>query len=171
MSETKVVARMDPETRILHAFLKERSRTFKARKGPALDVFELVVLLDAALEDALRGRWNDSAVAIGALPLYREFLSLPRNAGHEKHLRALIGAQDDRDPRRFATHMARLRRIVKIVANDDPLKDGDHVKIIRTEHGWFDGSIIGVVRGGSVVDADGGAHRIRHRRDVVRVSE
>lgn len=56
----------------------------------------------------------------------------------------------------------------------DEYKLGDKVAVIRTEHGWHDGSLIGriswiVSDACAVTDDDGFVHQINHPRDIQKV--
>jgi hypothetical protein len=50
----------------------------------------------------------------------------------------------------------------------DTFKVGDRVRIIRHDHGWCDGDIVGTLisLGGLVEDGDGYTYEINHPRDI-----
>lgn len=173
MSPTKMLERVTPLEREVHAFLKANAQTFDAKRPARLDPPELVGLI-SILDDAIAsGDWDRTDAVLLLIPAYASTLALPRHAGHERHLGSLRNAVTKRCRRTSVVHVARLRRIIRIVANDDPLTGGERVSVTRTKHGWFDGRLHATVvegSGGSLVRDDAGdEHEIGHRRDVRRV--
>lgn len=172
MSVTKKLARLSDDQLALHTHLTRYVPGFDRRSMPALDVRELLSVLAAMTTAAAAGEWTAVDSAIETMPAFADLLAQPRHAGHDRHLRALAGAAAHRDAAKFAVHMIRLRRIVRLVANDDPLRKGDRVSITRTRHGWYDGGVTGKVssdRGDLVLGDDGERYEIEHRRDVRRI--
>lgn len=157
----------------LYAFLHERVPTFDWKRAPRLDAAELVSLIGVAAASADGADWDGAEKALGLIDRYATVLALPRHVGYAPHLANLRSAVAKRSRHLCLVHSTRLLRVVRTAATDDPLRDDDRVSITRTEHGWFDGRLMGNVVPGSggwvVKDDDGNYHDIRHRRDVRRV--
>lgn len=162
----------------LHALLKEHwndrrlfwAGTFDPRKPLVIgiDTFGgLMALLRSAIEG---GEWELADSAISHVPLYSTFLASPRYAGHAPHLTNLTNAIARRAGSKALLHLRRLTGTVRRVAADRVFKDGERVSVIRTEHGWYDGSVSGTVKpgsGGHVVQGDDGMeYEIQHLRDI-----
>ena len=172
MSPTKMLSRLSIEHRRVHEALKTRLPSFDARNPPRLDAPELVSVM-RLVEDAVgREDWAEARTILDLLPAYADTLAMPRHAGHDRHMVNLSSAVDRRLRPQAEIHLTRLRRIIRVVASDDPLEDGAFVRIHRTRHGWYDGHVSGrTVPGshGSVVETESGErYEIEHRRDVSR---
>lgn len=164
------LAKMPQEQRDLVAFLKAHWPRFDPKRPAVLgiDSFEAVSrALGAAVTE---GNWDAADGAMALMPQYAAFLSNRRYAGHERHLANLASAVAKRKTDKALLHHRRLAAVVHRVAADRHFADGERVSVIRTEHGWFDGSLSGTVKPGSggyvVLGDDGYEHEIEHLRDI-----
>ncbi len=73
-----------------------------------------------------------------------------------QHLINLISAFKKEDWKKVAYHLSRVRKVVHVSANDSPYQKGEHISLIRTEHGWHNGDICGKVVG--VHNRENGTH-------------
>ena len=172
------VGRMKGPLKALHAFLKVHwagrhlwgAGSFNPRVPPVIGIHSLVALCEIIGEGVDAGDWERVDQAVSHLPLYGPMLSDHRYDGHAAHLANLLGAISRRSQDKAKLHLARLRKVVRVVAADRTFADGERVSVKRTEHGWHDGRLQGRVKAGSggriVIDDDGGENEIRHLRDI-----
>ena len=171
-------SKLSGPVRALHLFLQDRMNgryvlgtgSFDPRVAVKLDVdtFAMVTML---LKEAVdEGDWDEADAIVAFLPLYGDFLGNRRYDGHAAHLGNMVAAVAKRSASKTTLHLERLRKVVHRVAADRVFADNERVSIIRSEHGWHDGSISGTVKPGSgghvVVDDDGHDIEIRHLRDI-----
>lgn len=144
---------------------------YDGKRLPDTDMRTLVGLLRIVRWNIGLGEWEVVNEGLGFLPLFADVLAEPRNAGHEQRLENLLGAVAKRSTDKATLHAGRLLNVIRLVAADTPLEDGQRVSVQRTRHGWFGKSgVVGTVRAGSrgrIVDGDDGCeYEIEHRRDV-----
>lgn len=162
----------------LHALLKEHwedcrlfwAGTFNPKKPLVLgmDTFAGLMLL---LRNAVEGEeWDLADRVISFIPLYSDFLSSPRYAGHAPHLTNLTNSVAKRAKTKAILHLKKLSGNVRRVAADRVYKGGERVSVIRSKHGWHDGNVSGKVMrgsGGHLVESDDGTqYEIQHLRDI-----
>lgn len=144
--------------------------TFNHRVPPTADIHTLDLVLDI-VKTAIRIRhWPRAQEALTHVPWFGSLLAHPRYAGHAPHLVALSRACVEMDVDKANRALARLRRIVRPVAADRDIRDGQIVRVMRTRHGWYDGHVEGRFEqtrdGMTVTDANGDVYEIEHKRDV-----
>lgn len=178
MAKPLKIARLPEPMKALHAFLKEHwgarhlpgAGTFNARLAPVLDISSFSAVMALLVEAVDAQAWERADEIVTIMPVFDEFLSGPRYAGHAAHLGNLRNAIARRSADRARIHLHRLAKVVRRVAADRVYKGGEQVRITRDEHGWYDGRVGGSVRegsGGHVVDGDDGmVYEIRHLRDI-----
>lgn len=172
------MAKPTPQMKALHALLKlhwtERrlfwAGSFNPKVTVPIDISSFSALM-MLLRDALaKDEWDLVDEVVGFLPLYDAFLTDRRYAGHAPHLANMTSAIAKRAKAKAALHQERLTKVVHPMASDRTFKDGEHVSIIRTEHGWYDGRVGGRVKpgsGGFAVEGDDGMeYEIQHLRDI-----
>lgn len=172
------VGRMKGAHKALHAFLRLHwadrylwgAGSFNPRVPVVIGIHSLVALCEIVEEGLGDGDWDRVDQAVSHMPLYERMLADRRYDGHAAHLTNLTSAIARRSSDKAKLHLARLRKVVHVVAADRTFTDGERVSVKRTEHGWYDGRLQGRVKAGSgghvVVDDDGVEHEIRHLRDI-----
>lgn len=172
------VGRMKGPHKALHAFLKLHwadrylwgAGSFNPRVPVVIGVHSFTALMEITGEAVKAGDWERVDEVLTHLPLYSRMLEDRRYDGHGRHLDNLRGAIAKRSADKAALHLQRLRKVVHVTVADKTIRDGQRVSVMRTEHGWYDGSLQGNVKAGSgghiVVDDDGNEHEIRHLRDI-----
>lgn len=143
---------------------------FNHKVPPTADIHTLMLVLDIVKVAIRIRRWSRAREALVHVPWFESLLAHPRYAGHAPHLVALHRACAEMDVDKANRALARLRRIVRPVAADREIHDGQIVRIMRTQHGWHDGHVEGrfaqTDEGMTVTAANGDVYEIEHKRDV-----
>lgn len=159
-------------TLALDAYLKRASyRGHDRKRGPRHDIGELTCILrDVGL--SIGDEDLPSAIPLlDLIPAFAELLLKPVYAGHRAHLENLRHAIEAGSKERSLLHLARLQKIVRVVASDMRPAEGATVAVKRTRHHWSGGRVTGRVvasdgPGLSVLDDEGAIHEVEHVRDV-----
>jgi hypothetical protein len=143
---------------------------FNHKVPPTADIHTLALVLDIVKTAIRIRRWSRAQEALLHVPWFESLLAHPRYAGHAPHLAALHRACAEMDVDKANRALARLRRIVRPVAADREIREGQIVRVMRTRHGWYDGHVEGrfarTPDGMTVTDGNGDVYEIEHERDV-----
>lgn len=168
------MSRLPSSAQSLRSFLRDAPElakgAFNHKVPPVADIRTLTLVLKI-VETAIGVRdWARADDALDQVSGFGDLLDHARYAGHGPHLRALRAAIAEHRIDKATRAFARLTRIVRVVAADRIIPDGHLVRVIRTQHGWYDGTVVGRFRRRGtrmlVTDEGGDTYEIEHQRDV-----
>ena len=145
----------------------------KPARPTVADVADFLVAVAEALRD---GGCAAAGRALDGLDAHAGVLALPRYASHAKHLDALRASLAADDPRGALRNLSRVREHLVPAANDRPFEVRDPVSVVRSRHGWHDGTLTGTVASRHVSpegtwsyvvrDDEGAEHEVESTRDL-----